>query len=111
MILSHGLWQSEFAGDPELPHGDWAILAFERAHWVRVAAVYEATRDHRWVPEIDTEVLLVGFAAGFYPTMKIDVTAPTPCVRVRIRETGDRQPAWLSIRCQNYPPHERDANE
>mgnify|MGYP003629998127 FL=1 len=57
----------ESAGDPELPHGDWAILAFERPHWVRVAAVYGATRDHRWVPEIDAEVLLVGFAAGFYP--------------------------------------------
>ncbi|MFT4515625.1 MAG: hypothetical protein ACI89X_004566 [Planctomycetota bacterium] len=87
----------ESAGDPELPHGDWAILAFERAHWIRVAAVYEATRDHRWVPDIDTEVLLVGFAAGFYPTMNIDVRAPTPCVRVRIRETGERQPAWYAI--------------
>ncbi|MGK0153675.1 MAG: hypothetical protein ACI9SE_000622 [Neolewinella sp.] len=87
----------ESAGDPELPHGDWAILAFERPYWVRVAAVYGATRDHRWAPEIDTEVLLVGFAAGFYPSLKIDVTAPTPCVRVRIRETGDRQPAWYAI--------------
>lgn len=87
----------EAAGDPELPHGDWAILAFEQPHWVRVAAVHEATRNHRWVPEIDTEILLVGFAAGFFPSLKIDVNAPTPCVRVRIRETGEQQPAWYAI--------------
>lgn len=87
----------ESAGDPELPHGDWAILAFEKPNWVRVASVYPATRDHRWVPEIDTEVLLVGYAAGFFPDMQIDVSAPTPCVRVRIRETSDKQPAWYAI--------------
>lgn len=87
----------ESAGDPAVPHGDWAILAFERPYWPRVASVYPATRDHRWVPEVDTEVLLVGFAAGFFPDKSIDVDAPTPCVRVRIRETGDDQPAWYAI--------------
>ena len=87
----------ESAGDPELPHGDWAILAFEKPNWVRVVSVYPATRDHRWVPEIATEVLLDGYAAGFFPDMKIDVKAPTPCVRVRIRATSDKQPAWYAI--------------
>lgn len=87
----------EAAGDPDLPHGDWAVLAFEEPHWVQVAAVYEATRNHRWAPDVDCEVLLVGYAAGFFPDKQIDVTAPTPCVRVRIRETGELQPAWYAI--------------
>ena len=87
----------EAAGDPSLPHGDWAILAFEEAHWIRVATVYDRVRDYRWAPEIDTEVLLVGYAAGFFPNMQIDVTAPTPCVRVRIRESGELQPAWYAV--------------
>ena len=57
------------------------------------------TRDERGrLPiRIDTEVLLVGYAAGFFPDMKMDVNAPTPCVHVRIRETSNKQPVWYAI--------------
>lgn len=86
----------EAMGAPELPHGDWAILAFDRARWTRVAPVHEAAKSVDWVPPPGSEVLLVGYAAGFFPSKSINVDEPTPSVRVRIIETDAKATAWYA---------------
>ena len=84
------------AGDPALPHGDWAVLAFEHPEWLRVASIYEPARAITWQPAVGTEVMLVGYAAGFFPSMKIDVGAPTPCVVVHIAKGVTQRGSWIA---------------
>ncbi|MCK5944439.1 MAG: trypsin-like peptidase domain-containing protein [Planctomycetes bacterium] len=87
----------EAVGDPDAPHGDWAVLRIDEPRWLQPARVHEAVRRAGWRPRPETEVLLVGYAAGFFPDMHIDIDAPTPCVRAVLRETGDEQPCWYAV--------------
>lgn len=86
----------EAAGDPDLPHGDWALLAFERAIWTQVAIVHEPARTVGWVPPNGAEILLVGYASGFFPDNKVNVDAPTPCVLAQIQNTDPGHSAWYA---------------
>jgi len=86
----------EGAGDPHAQHGDWALLALDRAYWSQVAVVHEPARTLGWTPPIGAEILLVGFAAGFFPDKVIDVDKPTPCLVARVQATKPAQPEWYA---------------
>lgn len=86
----------EAAGDLDQPHGDWAVLALDRARWSQVAIVHEPARDIRWVPPTGTEILLVGYASGFFPDKMINVDTPTPCVVAKIVNTAPEHAAWFA---------------
>jgi hypothetical protein len=84
-------------GDASTPHGDWALLLVEGKSFLQPAVVHEAARDWRWHPPEGTEILLVGYAAGFFPGRTIDIDAPTPSVRARVRETVERRSCWYAV--------------
>lgn len=84
-------------GDASTPHGDWAVLLVEGAELLQPAVVHEPVRNWRWHPPEGTEILLVGYAAGFFPDLSIDPEAPTPSVRARVRETVERRSCWYAV--------------
>ncbi|MEM9378767.1 MAG: trypsin-like serine protease [Planctomycetota bacterium] len=89
-------------GSTTEPHGDWALLELPRRMWPKTAPVHTAARGAGWSPAVDTEVLLVGYASGFYvgdparaegeepPVVLVD--APTPSVVMRMAEA--REYSW-----------------
>ncbi len=86
-------------GDSEAAHGDWAILAADSMLWENVAQIHEPARSVDWSPALDTEVFLVGYAAGFFPERKINIDDPPPAIIVKIIELDGAKstdaPAWL----------------
>ena len=83
-------------GDQEAPHGDWALLRVEPGRFLQPAVLHPPARRPGWCPEPGTEVLLVGYAAGFFPDMRIDADAPTPCVRAVIEEATADGDCWYA---------------
>ena len=82
-------------GDQETPHGDWAILEFESGHWDAVATIHDLARNQSWAPPAGTELLLVGYAAGFFPDLKVNIDEPPPAVVVRMSDI-DSDDEWLA---------------
>jgi len=83
-------------GDVDDPHGDWAILALERgASLPRTADLHPHALDPAWTPSIGCEVLLVGYASGFFPKGIVDIHRPTPCVITRAHDPDPAVGAWL----------------
>ncbi|MFK7739509.1 MAG: trypsin-like peptidase domain-containing protein [Planctomycetota bacterium] len=87
----------EACGNVDAPHGDWAVLAFDRPYWSQVAFVHPQAGDESWAPAREQELLLVGYAAGFFPDLHVNVDAPTPSVAVRISEAGNEHPCWYAV--------------
>ena len=73
------------AGNPEDPHGDWALLGLGQDSARPVASIHERALNPEWSPSVDDEILLVGFAAGFFDGGAIDLSRPSPSVPVRAR--------------------------
>ena len=84
-------------GDSEAPHGDWALVRVEPGRLLLPAVVHPPARRSGWRPEPGTEVLLVGYAAGFFSDMRIDTDAPTPCVRAVIEEASATGECWYAV--------------
>jgi len=87
----------EAAGDSDDPHGDWAVLRIDEGRFLQPAMVHAPARERAWRPLPETEVLLVGYAAGFFPDLTIDTDDPTPSVRAVIRESGADRPSWYAV--------------
>lgn len=84
-------------GDSAAPHGDWALVRVEPGRFLLPAVVHPPARRPGWRPEPGTEVLLVGYAAGFFSDMRIDTDAPTPCVRAVIEEASATGECWYAV--------------
>lgn len=87
----------EHKGDAHAPHGDWAVLLIEGGAFLQPARVHEPARNWRWHPPEGTELLLVGYAVGFFPDQRIDFSTPPPSVRARVRETVERRSCWYAV--------------
>ncbi|MEM1449093.1 MAG: hypothetical protein AAGI22_08260 [Planctomycetota bacterium] len=89
-------------GSLDAHHGDWALLELPRRMWPAIAPVHAPAHGAEWSPEADTEVLLVGYAAGFFTAERgsaegedppvVLVDAPTPSVVMRMAEA--RESSW-----------------
>lgn len=84
-------------GSVEAKHGDWAVIALPDDQPRRVATLHEPALDPAWAPARGTEILLVGYAAGFFPGLQIDLGAPTPCIRARIDASEPQQRSWYAV--------------
>jgi len=67
-------------------HGDWAILQVEHADFEPVAHLHAAAFDPNWAPQLGTQVALVGYAAGFFPTHEVDVGEPSPGITTMVAQ-------------------------
>jgi hypothetical protein len=84
-------------GDKATPHGDWALLAAApEAAFRPVATLHAPALRPDWAPAPGTPILLVGFAAGFFPERRIDVHAPTPSVRATIDAGAADAGCWVA---------------
>ena len=83
-------------GLPDAPHGDWAWLERQEGRWTHVAAVHPRALDPEWSPQPGTEVLLAGYALGFFSGAHVDLTAPTPSVRARIEGVNPADLCWFA---------------
>lgn len=89
-------------GDRSVPHGDWALLEFAERHWPRIVSIHAPALDPEWAPPANQELLLVGYAKGFYraPTdgpdapLSIESDGPTPSVVVRM--IRPERHAWIA---------------
>lgn len=82
------------------PHGDWALLQLEDVVTAPPALIHGPARDPGWEPAPGTEVLLAGYALGFFGVggdeeVSISPDAPTPCVRGQIEADGGAG-CWLA---------------
>jgi hypothetical protein len=94
------------AAGREEPHGDWALLQLEDVVTAPPALIYGPARDPGWEPAPGTEVLLAGYALGFFGStgdqeISIPPDAPTPCVRAAI-EAGGGASCWLAATAPVY---------
>jgi hypothetical protein len=84
-------------GDMDAPHGDWAVLSVPAVADRPTAAIHEPALLPDWRPEPGTEILLVGFAAGFFPDLDVFRNAPTPCVRAKVLGGATGQRSWYAV--------------
>lgn len=85
------------AGNPELPHGDWAILESGTADLSPVVTIHPAALAPDWEPAPGSDLLLAGYARGFYlMTALIDPAEPTPCIAARFVDRESGIEGWLA---------------
>ncbi len=85
---------------PEAPHGDWAVLQLDEPTRAPPARLHQPARAPSWQPSAGMDVLLVGYAIGFFSPaaggeVTIPIDEPTPCVRATIR-AEQRPDCWLA---------------
>lgn len=90
----------------QAPHGDWAVLQLDEATRAPPARLHQPAREPDWQPAPGTEVLLVGYALGFFTPdaggeVAISVDDPTPCVRATIR-SDPRPDCWIAATSPRY---------
>jgi len=83
-------------GDADAAHGDWAILALATDERRPRATLHAAALASDWAPTPGTEILLVGFAAGFFAGRSLDLSASPPSVRARIGQHDPDGRRWLA---------------
>lgn len=93
-------------GSREEPHGDWALLQLADLVSSPIARIHGPAREPGWRPAPGTDVLMVGYARGFFVGsssggITISADAPTPCVK-GVFEDGGEGRRWLAATAPLY---------